>query len=127
MLHNLALLIDALLTYAIVFLAIPAIRLVVILLLNERIADRNMRRRKAFELVHKAEGDVGEELQEAAEVRQEELQKPQTDRSIIYASDRDILEQELEQEQARAVSIEESDRPETLDLKDRKIKHQEPG
>lgn len=96
MLHGLAVLIDILLGYAVVFLAIPAIRWVVLQVLNQRIEHRNALRKKAWLLIAHPEGDVAEELHEAKQVRMEELDHLTADRTIIYDSDRDILDQQFD-------------------------------
>lgn len=93
LLHSLVFLIDILLGYAIVFLAIPAIRWCVLQVLNKRIFDRNVLRRKAYNLIAHPEGDVLEELQEARAVRLQQLENLTADKTIVFDSDRDSVEQ----------------------------------
>lgn len=93
MLHELALVIDVLLTYAVAFLAIPLVRSLALLVLNARIAERNNKRRKSWELVCQPRGDVFEEIEEAREVRRHEIEKLTADRTIIFSSDQDSIEQ----------------------------------
>jgi len=96
-LHSVALLIDVLLTYAILFLAIPAIRYAVITVLNYRIDVRNEKREAAWELVHNPQGDVLEEIQEAKVIRDREFKALSADRkNIVFSSDKDSLEQQFE-------------------------------
>ncbi|HEY9869898.1 MAG TPA: hypothetical protein V6D08_12090 [Candidatus Obscuribacterales bacterium] len=97
LLHQLALLIDVLLTYAVVFLAIPAVRFLVLLVLNHRIRERNQRREAAYRLLHSSDMDLLKELAEARQVRQEEMARLSYDRTIIFSSDKDNLEQQFEQ------------------------------
>lgn len=97
LLHHLAILIDVLLTYAVIFLLIPSVRFIVILMLNNRIKQRNERRQAAFELVNRPQGKILQEIQEGREIRQKELAELKQDRTIIYSSDKDSLEQQFEQ------------------------------
>lgn len=100
LLHHVAALIDVLLSYAIFLLVIPAARAIVLAVLNSRIHMRNERRRTAFELINKPQGEVLKELQEANAVRERELaiNLPLADKEIIYSTDRDSLEQKFEEE-----------------------------
>jgi hypothetical protein len=96
MLHNLALLIDVLISYAVIFLAIPAIRLLAITILNEGIRRRNKRREAAYWLQRSQQADIVEELQEARQIRLQEQANLSRDRRIVYSSDRDSLEQQFD-------------------------------
>ncbi|MDZ4836608.1 MAG: hypothetical protein SGJ27_22755 [Candidatus Melainabacteria bacterium] len=96
MLHPIAYLIDFLITYAVIFLAIPAGRLLVITVLNHRIDERNEKRRQAYELVRIPKDDVLEEIEEAREIRAEEVSKLNYDQSIVFNSDKDSLEQQFQ-------------------------------
>lgn len=93
LLHHIAILIDVLLTYAVIFLAIPVIRFLALLVLNARIKHRNDLRQAAFELVNRPSGDVLEEIKEASEIRQQELEQLRRDRRIIFSTDKDSAEQ----------------------------------
>lgn len=94
--HALAVLVDVLLTYAIVFLMIPLIRFLVLMVLNKRIDARNERRRQAWELVAEPKDDVWEELKEAKQIRLEQLDGLTADSTIVYDSDKDYLEQQFD-------------------------------
>ncbi len=96
LLHHLAIVIDVLLTYAVVFLAIPAIRFVIITVMNEIIRQRNDRRLRALELLENPSPEILQELCEANEVRQQELAKSRSDKTIIYTSEEDSIEQQFE-------------------------------
>lgn len=96
LLSHLALLIDVLVGYASVFLIIPAVRWVVLQFLNQRVDERNERRRKAWELVAEPKDDVLEEIQEAKQIRMDEIGKMTADRSIVYDSEKDYLEQQFD-------------------------------
>lgn len=95
LLHPLGVIIDILLTYSIVFLAIPTIRFIVLQFLNARIEERNSRRLAAFQLIHKPEADVAEELEEAKSIRETEVKLLRTDRTITFSSGKDSLEQQF--------------------------------
>lgn len=98
LLHQVALLIDVLLSYAVVFLLIPIVRAIVIWFLNRRIDERNEKRQKAFELVKNPKGDVYDELIEALEVRDNECALLSGNgNQVIYTSDKDLLEQSFEE------------------------------
>ena len=96
-LHHWVALIDVLLAYAAAFLLIPAVRYLVLCILNMRIRQRNDRRKAAFELVNKPQGEILDEMEESRELRRKELDQASQDRTIIYSSDKDRLEQEFEQ------------------------------
>lgn len=96
MLTYLSLLVDFLLAYAAVFLLIPLVRFAVISVLNTRIDARNTTREIAYELIKDPKGDVLEELEEAAVVRQQELIGTNLDRRVIYTTEKDDLEQRFE-------------------------------
>jgi hypothetical protein len=95
LLHNVAALIDVLLTYSIVLLLIPAVRYVVLAVLNARIEDRNAKRKAAYDLVRRPQGEVLKELEEAREIRDEQLTLLKSDKSIVYTTDKDSLEQQF--------------------------------
>lgn len=97
MLHALAIVIDVLLTYAIVFLAIPAVRLVAIWVLNERIRQRNERRLRAFESLNNPTAEIRQEIEEAREIKAEQLTLMREDKTIIYTSEKDSIEQKFEE------------------------------
>ena len=97
MLHTLAIVIDVLLTYAIVFLAIPAVRIVAIWVLNERIRQRNNRRLHAFELLNNPSVAIRQEIEEAREIKVEQLSLMRQDKRIIYTSEKDSIEQKFEE------------------------------
>ena len=96
-LHSLALVIDILLSYAILFLLIPLIRFLVLMVLNKRIDERNERRKKAWEAIKSPDGDIQKEMDEAYQIRADELALLHPDRSIVYSTDRDSMEQEFEE------------------------------
>ncbi len=96
MLGPLTILVDFLLTYAIVFLAIPAIRLVVISVLNGRIDHRNNLRAKAYDLIKDPAGEVLREIEEARQIREQEILTLHQDKSIVFDSDKDSLEQQFD-------------------------------
>lgn len=95
LLQHVAVLIDVLLSYAALFLLIPAIRFLVLLWLNSRVDARNERRRAALAVLQNPTADISKELAEAAQVRAEELAKIQPDRRIIYNTQLDYLEQQF--------------------------------
>jgi hypothetical protein len=97
LLSHLAILIDVLIGYAAIFLIIPAVRWTVLQVLNRSVDARNERRRKAWELVREPKDDVLEEIQEAKQIRLDEIGK-MTDRSIVYDSEKDLLEQQFDQQ-----------------------------
>lgn len=96
LLHHVAALIDVLLTYSIVLLLIPAVRYVVLAVLNARIEDRNAKRKAAYDLVSQPQGEVLKELEEAREIRDEQLTLLKSDKSIVYTTDKDSLEQQFD-------------------------------
>lgn len=96
LLHHLAALIDVLLTYSIILLLIPAIRFLVLLVLNHRIDGRNAKRRKAFELVNTPQGEILKELEEAKAIQSEHAKSLRRDSTIIFDSSKDSLEQKFE-------------------------------
>jgi hypothetical protein len=96
LLHHLAALIDVLLTYSIILLVIPAVRFVILLVLNQRIESRNNQRRAASELVKQPQGEILKELEEAKAIQAEHAQMLRVDKKIIFDSDRDSLEQKFE-------------------------------
>ncbi len=95
-LGHLTLLVDFLLTYAVVFLVIPAVRLVIISVLNARIDARNELRAKAYDLVNYPTGDVLQEIKEARQIREQEILTLQQDKSIVFDSDKDSLENQFD-------------------------------
>jgi hypothetical protein len=96
LLHQVAALIDVLLGYAIIFLAIPLIRAIVLFVLNKRIDDRNTKRLKSFELVDRPRGEILKEIEEAKQIRLQELSQLSTDKNIIYTTEKDDLEQQFD-------------------------------
>ncbi len=96
LLHHLAALIDVLLTYSIILLVIPAVRYVVLLVLNQRIDSRNEKRKAAAELVKKPQGEILKELEEAKAIQSEHAQLLRVDRKIVFDSGKDSLEQKFE-------------------------------
>lgn len=97
LLSHIAGLIDVLLTYSIVLLVIPAVRAIVLAILNSRIDMRNQKRKAAFEQVNKPMGEVLKELHEAREIRGQLLEGLHSDKRIVYSSDKELLEQEFEE------------------------------
>ncbi len=95
LLHHIAALIDVLLTYSIILLVIPAVRYLVLLVLNARIDDRNNKRKAAFELVRNPYGEILKELEEAKAIQAEHASLLRVDRKIIFDSDKDSLEQKF--------------------------------
>jgi hypothetical protein len=96
LLHHLAALIDVLLTYSIILLVIPAVRFLILLVLNQRIESRNEKRKAAAELVKQPQGEILKELEEAKAIQAEHAQLLHVDRKIIFDSNKDSLEQKFE-------------------------------
>lgn len=96
LLHHLAALIDVLLTYSIILLVIPAVRFLILLVLNQRIDSRNEKRKAAAELVRQPQGEILKELEEAKAIQSEHAQLLRVDRKIIFDSGKDSLEQKFE-------------------------------
>lgn len=96
LLHHLAALIDVLLTYSIILLVIPAVRFVILLVLNQRIESRNNKRKAAFELIKQPKGEILKELEEAKVIQSEQAQLLRVDRKIIFDSGKDSLEQKFD-------------------------------
>jgi hypothetical protein len=99
LLHHAALLIDILLSYAIIFLAIPAIRALTLVFLNKRIDKRNQRRERAWEALKNPSAEVKKEIDEAAKIRDEKWAELNRNKHIIYTTEKDALEQQFEQTQ----------------------------
>lgn len=98
MLQPLHILIDVLLTYSIVFIAIPIVRYFVLQVLNQRIRDRNKKREAACDLLLSKAPDVVQEIEEAKEIRREEVASLHASSDdIVYSSDKDLLEQQFDQ------------------------------
>lgn len=105
MLQPLHILIDVLLTYAIVFIAIPIVRYFVLQVLNQRIQDRNNKREAAYQLLMSQAKDVMEEIEEAKEIRRQELAlTTASSDQIVYSSQRDSVEQQFDQFEQQTVS-----------------------
>ncbi|MBA4076692.1 MAG: hypothetical protein C0508_16740 [Cyanobacteria bacterium PR.023] len=96
LLHHLAALIDVLLTYSIILLVIPAVRFLILLVLNQRIDSRNEKRKAAAELVKQPQGEILKELEEAKAIQSEHAQLLRVDRKIVFDSGKDSLEQKFE-------------------------------
>ena len=96
LLHHLAALIDVLLTYSIILLVIPAVRFLILLVLNQRIDSRNEKRKAAAELVKQPQGEILKELEEAKAIQNEYAQLLRVDSKIIFDSGKDSLEQRFE-------------------------------
>lgn len=96
LLHHLAALIDVLLTYSIILLVIPAVRYLILLVLNQRIDSRNEKRKAAAELVKQPQGEILKELEEAKAIQSEHAQLLRVDSKIIFDSGKDSLEQKFE-------------------------------
>ncbi len=96
LLHHLAALIDVLLTYSIILLVIPAVRFVILLVLNQRIDSRNEKRQAAAELVKQPQGEILKEIEEAKAIQREHAGLLRVDRKIIFDSGKDSLEQKFE-------------------------------
>jgi hypothetical protein len=96
LLHHLAALIDVLLTYSIILLVIPAVRFLILLVLNQRIDSRNEKRKAAAELVKQPQGEILKELEEAKAIQSEHAQLLRVDSKIIFDSGKDSLEQKFE-------------------------------
>ncbi|MBX9688704.1 MAG: hypothetical protein K2X27_18495 [Candidatus Obscuribacterales bacterium] len=98
LLHYVSGLIDVLLAYSIIFLAIPAIRWLVLCVLNMRVDERNERRKKAMSQVIQPQGEILKELNEAKEIRAEEISKLAASDAarIVYRTDKDQLEQNFD-------------------------------
>jgi hypothetical protein len=96
LLHHLAALIDVLLTYSIILLVIPAVRFVILIVLNQRIDSRNEKRRAAAELVKQPQGEILKEIEEAKAIQREHAGLLRVDRKIIFDSGKDSLEQKFE-------------------------------
>ncbi|CAN5180372.1 hypothetical protein BH11CYA1_BH11CYA1_15970 [soil metagenome] len=95
LLHHLAALIDVLLTYSIILLLIPALRFLILLVLNQRIDSRNAKRQAAFELLKEPQGEILKELEEAKVIQSEQAQLLRVDRKIVFDSGKDSLEQKF--------------------------------
>ena len=95
LLHHLAALIDVLLTYSIILLVIPAVRFLILLVLNQRIDSRNEKRKAAAELVKQPQGEILKELEEAKAIQSEHAQLLRVDSKIIFDSGKDSLEQKF--------------------------------
>lgn len=96
LLHHLAALIDVLLTYSIILLVIPAVRFLILLVLNQRIDSRNEKRKAAAELVKQPQGEILKEIEEAKAIQSEHAQLLRVDSKIIFDSGKDSLEQKFE-------------------------------
>ncbi len=96
LLYHLAALIDVLLTYSIILLVIPAVRFLILLILNQRIDSRNEKRKAAAELVKQPQGEILKELEEAKAIQSEHAQLLRVDSKIIFDSGKDSLEQRFE-------------------------------
>lgn len=96
LLHHLAALIDVLLTYSIILLVIPAVRFLILLVLNQRIDSRNEKRKAAAELVKQPQGEILKELEEAKVIQSEHAKLLRVDRKIVFDSGKDSLEQRFE-------------------------------
>ena len=96
LLHHLAALIDVLLTYSIILLVIPAVRFLILLVLNQRIDSRNEKRKAAAELVKQPQGEILKELEEAKVIQSEHAKLLRVDRKIVFDSGKDSLEQKFE-------------------------------
>lgn len=98
LLHHYAYLIDCLLAYAVIFIALPFCRIIFNWGANMLIEKRNDERQKAFALVDRPHAELRRTMEEGAKLRHQlALEMKKEPGKIVYTTERENLEQEFEQ------------------------------
>jgi hypothetical protein len=98
LLHHYAYLIDCLLAYAIIFVALPFCRIIFNWGANVLIEERNRERQKAFAVIERPHAELRKTMEEGAKLRQElALTMNDGPGKVVYTTERENLEQEFEQ------------------------------
>lgn len=98
LLHHYAALIDCLLAYAVIFVALPFCRLIFNWVANISIEKRNIERQKAYAAIERPHAELRRTMEEGAKLRHElGLEINKAPGKIVYTTERENLEQEFEQ------------------------------
>ncbi len=98
LLHHYAALIDCLLAYAVIFVALPFCRIIFNWVANISIEKRNIERQKAYAVIERPHADLRRTMEEGAKLRHElALEINKAPGKIVYTTERENLEQEFEQ------------------------------
>ncbi len=97
LLHHFAYLIDCLLAYAVIFVALPFIRIIFNWCANVLIEERNNERQKAFAAIERPHSELRKTMEAGAKLRHELALSMQQPSQVVYTTERENLEQEFEQ------------------------------
>lgn len=97
LLHHFAYLIDCLLAYAVIFVALPFFRIIFNWCANVLIQERNSERQKAFAVIERPNAELRKTMEEGAKLRHELALSMQQPSKVVYTTERENLEQEFEQ------------------------------
>lgn len=98
LLHRYAALIDCLLAYAVIFVALPFLRIVFNWCVNSFIERRNLERQKAYAVIERPNAELRQTMAAGAMLRRELAQTMKQPSQIVYTTERENLEQEFEQQ-----------------------------
>lgn len=98
LLHHYAALIDCLLAYAIIFVALPFCRIIFNWGANVLIEERNRQRQKAYAIIERPHAELRKTMEEGGKLRHElALTMNEGPGKVVYTTERENLEQEFEQ------------------------------
>jgi len=98
LLHRYAALIDCLLAYAVIFVALPFLRIIFNYCANSFIERRNAARQKAYAVIERPDAELRKTMAGGAMLRRELAQAIKQPSQIVYTTERENLEQEFEQQ-----------------------------
>lgn len=97
LLHRYAALIDCLLAYAVIFVALPLVRIIFNWCANSFIERRNAERQKAYAVIERPNAELRQTMAAGALMRRELAKTNNQPSKIVYTTERENLEQEFEQ------------------------------
>lgn len=97
LLHRYAALIDCLLAYAVIFVALPFCRIIFNWCKNSFIERRNTARQKAYAVIERPNAELRHTMGEGAKLRRELAQSMKEPSRVVYTTERENLEQEFEE------------------------------
>ncbi len=97
LLHRYAALIDCLLAYAVIFVALPFIRIIFNYCVNYFIERRNTARQKSYAVIERPNAELRKTMAAGAMLRRELAHSINQPSTVVYTTERENLEQEFEQ------------------------------
>lgn len=97
LLHRYAALIDCLLAYAVIFVALPFIRIIFNYCANYFIERRNAARQKSYAVIERPNAELRKTMAAGAMLRRELAHAINQPSTVVYTTERENLEQEFEQ------------------------------